>query len=393
LIFIPFLIIISIITIINYKLIRNIEYCNDDIKEVLYKLNFLEKEIKEKALADKMQEMYPEGFIFTYALYGLAWCELASVHPNLKSKAIHEALYAYEKINSEAGKLNFFPTANLKFGIFYNGWSNYLLSKILLLDKTNRKLTLEFEKNCNEIITALNNCESPYLESYTGASWPADMIVGMASVSHFNGIIDNRYQKDIKSWLSRIDTLLDSYTGLIPHSVYPNNGKMLEGARGSSMSLIIKFFSEIDKNYSKKLYERYQKYFMETILGLPYIREYPKGKNGTGDIDSGPVIFDIGSAGTIVSIGTHASMQELNLSHQQYAVIDAFGLSYTIKERKKYLFGLLPIVDAFIVWSKASSLKYNKNTKESPYKMSMNFPIFSFILIIIFIYLSIKYLK
>ncbi|MBK7009281.1 MAG: hypothetical protein IPH36_11985 [Saprospiraceae bacterium] len=75
-----------------------------------------------------------------------------------------------------------------------------------------------------------------------------------------------------------------------------------------------------------------------------------------GDIDSGPVIFGVGFAATIVSIGTHAALGNIRSADDQFNTINAFGFPFQSSNTKSYLFGQLPIADAFIAWSLCGNL-------------------------------------
>ena len=86
---------------------------------------------------------------------------------------------------------------------------------------------------------------------------------------------------------------------------------------------------------------------MTTLFGLPFISEFPKGQSGESDIDSGPVILGVGFAATIVSVGTHAAVGNIHSAEDQYKTINAFGFPLTTSNNKRYLFGQLPIADAF----------------------------------------------
>ena len=44
--------------------------------DIILQLNFLKQEIKQNHLGERMQAIFPEGFVFTNALYGLSWCEV-----------------------------------------------------------------------------------------------------------------------------------------------------------------------------------------------------------------------------------------------------------------------------------------------------------------------------
>lgn len=316
-----------------------------------------------------MQGVFPEGNVFTNALYALSWCELAMSdlsNKQLKERAMREALFAYKEINSDKAKSIFDHYLIPQNGIYYIGWKNYLLSKILILDINfvgHQEYKNAFKMQCDTIVGILKRIESPYLQSYEGQAWPADMFVAMASVSNHDRIFTPQYSKEINNWIGNVKQKLDPKTNMIPHKVDPMIGGTIEGARGSSISLILRLLSEIDVDFTDQQYELYKTNFVTTTFGLPSIREYPKGQDGRGDIDSGPVIFGVGFAGTIVSIGVFSLFGDGDLTQRQYQTINAFGFETYVRENKKYIFGLLPIADAFITWGRASGLN-NKNWTE-----------------------------
>lgn len=340
--------------------------------DIILQLNFLEKELKEHHLGDRMQGIFPEGFVFTNALYGLSWCEygMSDSATSIKARALKEALFAYGQINSEKARSIFDPGLQPEHGIYYTGWNNYLLSKILLLDSNvvNKEAYKQlFSKQCELIAGALRNSGSPFLQSYENNSWPADMCVAMASLGNYDRLFTPKYGGLIAEWISNVKLKLDPNTQLVPHKVNAATGATIIGARGSSISLIIRLLAEIDSNFASEQYKAYRENFVATVLGLPSIQEYPKGQTGSGDIDSGPVIGGVGFAGTIVSIGTFSVAGDSVLADQQYKTIHAFGMSYKTADTKAYLFGQLPVADAFIAWGRSSGLNHENINPPSPF--------------------------
>lgn len=342
-------------------------------RDIILQLNFIGKELKSNNLGKRMQEIFPEGFVFTNVLYGLSWCELgiSDSTKTIKAQALNEALYAYNQINTIHAKSIFSSSLIPENGIFYTGWNNYLLSKILLLDSNfnnSREFKIIYVKQCEAISNALVNSNSPFLQSYENQSWPADMCVAMASLSNHDKIFNPKYQTILSDWIINVKAKLDPKTKLVPHKVNSDNGKTVEGARGCSISLILRLMSEIDSNFAMEQYKLYKENFVSTTFGLPSINEYPKGQSGFGDIDSGPVIFGVGFAGTIVSLGTFSVLGDKDLSENEFKTINSFGLGTKNKETKKYILGLLPIADAFIAWGRSSGLSSTKSTiKPSKY--------------------------
>jgi hypothetical protein len=205
-----------------------------------------------------------------------------------------------------------------------------------------------FKDNCMQIAEILD--KEMYPESYSGGSWPADVFLCLAALSLHDKLFDKKFDGIIAQWTEKIKNQLDE-NGLVPHSVSPVTGTPLEAARGSSQSLILALLPEFNPVLAASQFKIYDSLFFDEVLGLPCIREYPKGKEGLGDIDSGPVLFGAGGAATIVGI----KAMRVNGSHKRSSMlrntVEALTFPFKTSEQKKYFFGALPIADAFITWA------------------------------------------
>lgn len=364
--------------------------------DVYAQLQFLKSELHNGAGTD-MQRLFPEGFVFINSLYGLSWVDLIEDLDHSSSifqEGIKEISWAFDEVNSTKGKASFRKYLPLEYGAFYKGWSNFLLGKKLSIQNENERDQSEidlFFSNCNQISDALKNSETPFLESYKNATWPADGTIAVASLGLHDRIFGKLFQKDLSNWIVKVKALLDARTRLIPHSVDFESGATLQGTRGSSMSLMLNFLFEIDKAFAQEQFEIYREYFLEKRFGLPGIREYPKGKVGYGDIDSGPVILDIGGAASIV--GQRA--MGLNGDWIHYVglrnCIETFGAGNTWGGKKRYVFGQLPMADAFIAWS--NSVEKIGDQKKSKSFWRVKFHILSLIIVLIFGYIFKRWTK
>lgn len=265
--------------------------------EVVHQLNFIKTKIDEGA-ADQMQGIYPEGFVFLHSLYALAWADIAeTLRPNnkLHQKAIQEIDLSFQALNSDKGKAPFSKDIFLSHGAFYRGWTNYVLAKKLSITPDNQRDTIEiqlFQENCDSIISAFAKAPYPYLPSYVGQAWQADNIVALASVAYYDKIFEPRYAKQIAKQMEKIKASVDTKTGLIGH-YFDYYSQESSAPRGSSQSLINNFLFDIDMAFAKQQVEKSKELFIDYRLGLPGIREYQKGVTDEGDIDSGPVIWEL----------------------------------------------------------------------------------------------------
>jgi hypothetical protein len=372
---VPIVILLIFIVAVNVRL-----YSNVDNDKTIKLLNGLKNSVDNHADLE-MQKLYPEGYVFFNALYGLAWCKQLKnndKNSNHYKQNLREIERAFNKINSDTGRATFDKDLSLPYGAFYTGWCTYLLGNKLSIEKTeswNENEVMYFKQQCEKIASSIST--KTYPVSYQGMAWPADATLCVASLSLHDELFPEKYDSIIKNWMQNVKMLLD-VDGLIPHATNPLNGKVLERSRGSSQALILIFMHDIDSTFAKQQFKIFEDRFVDEEFGITAVREYAKDNYGVGDIDSGPVFLQMGAAATIVgayTLNLYGDYQEHNTIIQE---IDAFGFSIETTNQKKYLFGLLPIADAFIAWS---SVPEAKAKYKSDFKI---FHIYSFIVFSLF---------
>jgi hypothetical protein len=355
-------IIIAVITLVLLLINSRLYYDHTDTivqtdEEILHQLQFLDDEVGSGAEND-MQAIYPEGFFFLHVLHGLSWAEVAQSQPNpseLRDSALQRARHALQQLESPEGRRPFPADLKPSYGIFYNGWKTWLHGKIVAAQDAATRDTIEagrFITDCEVLADAFDRSETPFLQSYRDAAWPSDALLAIAALHLHDHLFAPRFTRTIARWLAEVQQRLDPATGLLPHRVHPQTGYPIEGARGSSQSLMLRFLAEVDPEFARSQYARYRTAFLTTWLGLPGIREYPHGIDGEGDVDSGPVGFGIGASATIVGLGTIRMFGDSALAGPLDATIETMGLPIDYGSSKRYLFGTIPIGDAFLVWSK-----------------------------------------
>lgn len=385
---IPIILLLVILIGLNSKLYYKPKRDDGYNKDVYNQLKYLQLK-NDAGAAYKMQELFPEGLMFFECLYGLAWADFISnfkTNSEIYNEGILEIDKCIKEVNSDFSKSIFYGETKLKNGAFFNGWSNYLLGKKLEIIPINNRSDNEidlFKDNCNRISIALNESKTPYLETYPDECWPADVTLCLASLAVHDRIFDKKYDAIKTEWVEKVKLKLDK-NGLIPHAVDAVDGKVLIEARGSSQSLILSFLPEIDSVFSNQQFSVFKKLFVESRLGLNAIREYPKGTNDYGDIDSGPVIWGIGTASTIVAQKASIKNNDFELALEIQNGIEAIGFPVNKDGKKYYLNGYLDIVDAFIVWSRSDD---NITSKKNIFWWQLGFHLRSTLILFLFLYL------
>ena len=313
--------------------------------------------------AEEMQGLFPEGYYFLYALYGLTWVNVGLMFPEGSTQregALRESRWAWQALASEKGKAPFRGMADgeLPFGMFYMAWRTDLLAGVLLLQPEGQQDAEElaqFQADCALIAQALEAANTPFLPSYPGAAWPVDTYPAIHALRAYGHLIDPQYEPLIERWLQATTERLDPTTGLVPHRSQVVDGQPIGIARATSQTLILRFLADIDPQMGQEFYGRFrQAYVVAHGTGLPGVLEYPKGVEGYGDIDSGPLVDGISLSATAVMMGTARMYGDKELAIAIEQAGEALAMPITWRGQKRYGFGFLPIGDAFAAWSQTT---------------------------------------
>lgn len=321
-------------------------------------LTFLRDELDAGA-GEAAQRLFPEGYFFLHALYGLAWVEIGMRAPvPLRDTALREARWALGRLDSPAGRAPFSPDLVPRYGVFYQGWTNWLRGGVLALQPVDRREPTEvsrFEADVAALGAAFDTASSPYLTAYPGQAWPVDSTVAIAALRLHDTLLPPRYAPTVARWLDAVRDRLDPATGLLPHRVEPETGDPVEVARGTSQSVIHRFLPEIDPAFAREQYLRFRDRFVTSPLGLgPTVREYPTGLDGAGDVDSGPLLLGVSLSATVVTLGAAQVHGDAALAGALANYGELAGVPVDTPWTKRYALGAVPIGDAFLAWSKTA---------------------------------------
>lgn len=323
-----------------------------DTTGVRRQLTFLRAQLDAGAAQDA-QQLFPEGYFFLYALYGLAHVDLGHTAADPAEDA-REARWALARLESPAGREPFDAGLAPAYGVFYQGWTNWLRGGVLSLGP-DPALRRDFESASAALARAFAAAPTPYLAAYPGQAWPVDSTVAVASLRLHDKLLPPRYAGTVDRWLAGVRQRLDPATGLLPHTVDPVSGAPTSVARGTSQSIIQRFLVDIDPAFARSQYSRFRALFVVRPLRLgPAVREYPVGTEGPGDVDSGPLPLGVSLSATAVTLGAAAVQGDGRLARALANYGELIGVPVSTPWSKRYAGGVLPIGDAFVAWSKTA---------------------------------------
>lgn len=314
-------------------------------RAALAQLAYLRPDLE--ARADAMQDLFPEGRVFTLALYGLAWVDVGhgTADTAVRDTALAEARRALALADAPRSREGYGLASGLPHGIFYEGWTAHLRAGTLHLAGHGAEADTAFRATCERLDAAFRG-GGPFLDTYHGQAWPADNAVAAAALRSCGTLLDPRYTRTARAWLRAALRHADPATGLLPHDAGS------PAPRGESVALMIRFVHEIDPAVAAAQYRGLERTFATRFAGLlPAVREYPRGVAGSGDIDSGPVVLGVSAPASVVGIaaaritGHHRAAADLRASPE------VLGVPLQWRGRRSYAFGKLPVGDAFLAWS------------------------------------------
>ncbi len=301
----------------------------------------------------RMQQHFPEGAGFAYALYGLANCQAARWSgPDRASAHLAEAAWSLEHLESDT-LASYFPLLPPERGVFLAGWQAYLQGSLLAAAGAapSAEELLAHMRRCDELAEAFRGSDSPFLASYPDGAWPADNTVAVAALALYDAHWPSRYADVIERWVEDVRRTMPA-DGRMAHAWDPAGDTARITMRGSSLALMCIFLPAIAPDLAEAQFAAFQRAFFAERFGVPVITEHPWNAWGEGDVDSGPLILGVGPVATIVGAGACRVNGDALHDLEMSSTVDAFGLVMGGKERR-YLFGAMPMADLFIAWCRS----------------------------------------
>jgi hypothetical protein len=127
-------------------------------------------------------------------------------------------------------------------------------------------------------------------ESYPDECWTFCNTLALAAMKAADVLDGTDHRALARDWIeSAKTTLIDAGTGMLVSS-YTLAGKTRDGPEGSSVWMAAHMLRAVDQDFAEDQYKKAKKQLGRTLLGFGYAREWPLSREGSVDVDSGPVI-------------------------------------------------------------------------------------------------------
>ncbi|MCB9638194.1 MAG: hypothetical protein H6727_04705 [Myxococcales bacterium] len=256
--------------------------------------------------------------------------------------------------------------------IGYLGHLNWALAAHHLLgSKEHSKL---FEQISQALLRRLKNTTTSHLETYPRETYIPDNSVIMASLALYARIHKQPLPTEVQRWLRTLNKLRHPKLQLFPFSLNAQ-GKVSQGPRGSGATWDAFFLCFIDPALAKAHYQHIKSYFFDQLWwGIAGIREWPRGIQGYGDVDSGPVLFGLSPSATGFAIGSAHFHKDQKVLQKLLRTAEMAGFTFQWGGQRYYL--TAPIVGDAILLAMQSHTPWDRRflreTKASPTSSSLS---------------------
>lgn len=296
--------------------------------------------------AEDMQALFPEGFVFSHAMTALAWTELAidlpAEHP-VRAEAIDAVHRSLAALESPAGTAPFSPSLSPPHGVFHAAWRNHVRAGLVwLTDDPTERATLTMD--CTVLARAFDAWSDPFLESYPGQAWPVDSVVGISSLTACEHLLGVDHRSTVERWRA-------SARDRAPDGLFHYQGERVR--RASSTVVMLRFLHEVDPAWARTHYDQFRSDFVTTRASLPAVQEYADGR-GTGDVDTGPLLWGVSLASTVIGGGVARLYGDERLYNGIHGLGEALAMPLPTRRGRSWALGLLPVGEAFVLWSRTA---------------------------------------
>jgi hypothetical protein len=255
--------------------------------------------LSERTDVDVMRAVNPEWDYMsrTFTVLGLANRALA--HAADERRALEAIDRTIETTREEARDADRFllPYARASRFVDPAARSVFIDGELLMMIAAREAIAREpaLDAEASELAASIEGAmrRSPTLsaESYPNECWTfcnTTALAALAILDRVRGTTDHRALA--RDWVLQAKSrLLDERTGVLVSS-FTRDGRVIDGAEGSSIWMSATNLLLVDEAFAKDQYARARHALGATALGLGWARERPSGEPARADVDSGPIV-------------------------------------------------------------------------------------------------------
>jgi len=177
------------------------------------------------------------------------------------------------------------------------------------------------------------------IETYPGEAYPTDVAAVAAAIAVHGRATHSSHEPVLRHWADRVRAVqIDPESGLVIQRMDAKSGAAHDAPRGSGTGLAAYFAGFADRGVAELLAGGLLGH-ESTFFGFGAIREYAEGHRGSGDVDSGPVLFGASVSATGFALAPARAFGREDAFVRLYRSADLFGLPIVQGGRRRFATG------------------------------------------------------
>lgn len=261
---------------------------------------WIEADESEIRLATGSPRFDGEWFLIVHVAAAIGFGQTAIDHPRLRRDHTRLVERTGVRILSPRGRAHDVeawgedPLASLAGNaghLAYLGYANLALSVHRRLDPRSR-FASENDAMTEALARRFDAGRDRLLESYPGETYPADNAVAIASIALHDRALGRPPRETVGRALRLLARHADRASGLLHQRVDSETGEPRDLPRASGTAMAAFALGTADLAAARPYWTALARQ-TDDVLGFGGVREYPPGREGSGDVDSGPVVFGL----------------------------------------------------------------------------------------------------
>jgi hypothetical protein len=304
----------------------------------------------DRAAARPIRDRYSgEWALATHQMVALGLAQLVLAHPERRGH--------YAPVITSAARKSFLPEmrsfgtdawhgedalASLEgdHGHAYLGYSALALGMARLIDPS---FPPTLARQHDALISAYERrlLASPtgLIETYPGEAYPTDVAAVAGAIAVHGRATRADHTRVLRHWADRVRRVqIDPASGLVIQRMGARDGRPHDAPRGSGTGLAAYFAGFADRALARQLADALFRH-RSSFAGFGAIREYAAGHSGSGDIDSGAVLFGVSIAATGFALAPARAFGRRDVFESIYRTVDLFGLPLSWRGRLRFCTG------------------------------------------------------
>lgn len=219
----------------------------------------------------------------------------------------------------------------------YLGYTNLAFGMLRLL-APNTRFAGVHDRLTEALARRLERAPHGLFETYPGEAYPADMSMVAGSIALHDCATGAPERPWLGAWRARFERWIEPRSGLAYQAGVASAGIPAGPARASGTALAAYALSFLDEELSKRLFEGLSR-ARGGVAGFGFVREYPAGTEGSGDIDSGPVVLGAGVSATGFSLASAKLHRDEAMFTALYRTASLFGVPVDRPSSRRFMSG------------------------------------------------------